>query len=227
MKTGQGATTLPTWNVITNPERRKNDMKNSVASFRHNAKNERPEPGHLWSWQTPEGWQDLRPIKARKPSEAPTLADLEDVDNAERRKPVDRKGLSEGRAEPNRTDTAYLALWKTWQPEEKEILSTLVWQDQEDIRQTLAMNCWLHAYHAEALQLRTSRINWIREEIQRHRAKIAPTIGTASGSAEGAAEIRRLSIESKIEAQERNHLAEAFAENASMGPPSFNGGNRR
>jgi hypothetical protein len=190
-------------------------MKNSVASFDNPSSDSqgRPEPGQLWCFETPEEWANLRPVKTRKPGETPTLTELEDIDNAIRRTPTKRQELSEDRREPNRTDTAYLALWKTWQPEEKEILSTLVWQDQEDIRQTLAMNCWLHAYHAEALQLRTSRINWIREEIQRHRAKIAPTIGTASGSAEGAAELRRLSLESKIEAQERNHLAEAFAMN--------------
>jgi hypothetical protein len=190
-------------------------MKNSVASFDNPSSDSqgRPEPGHLWCFETPEEWANLRPVKTRKPGETPTLTELEDIDNASRRTPVVRQELSEGRAEPNRTDVAYLAYWKTWQPKEKELLNQLVWQDQEDIRQTIAMGCWLHAYHAEALQLRTSRINWIREEIQRHRARIVPTIGSASGSSDEAAEIRRLSLESKIEAQERNHLAEAFAEN--------------
>jgi hypothetical protein len=190
-------------------------MKNSVASFDNPSSDSqgRPEPGHLWFWQTPEDWQDLRPLKARKPGETPTLADLEAADNAIRRTPTERRTLSEDRPEPNRTDTAYLALWTTWQPEEKEILSTLVWQDQEDIRQTIAMSCWLHAYRAESLQKRTSSINYIRQEIQRHRSKIVPNIGIASSSADAAAELRRRSIESKIEAQERNHLAEIHAQN--------------
>ena len=195
-------------------------MRNSVASFDNPYSDERnpdyqgrPEPGHLWHWQTPEDWTDLRPIKTRKPHETPTLEEIEAADNASRRTPVERQELSEDRPEPNRTDTAYLALWKTWQPKERDLLAQLVWQDQEDIRQTIALNCWLHAYRAESVQKRTSRINWIREEIQRHRSKIVPTIGTASSSADGAAELRRRSIESKIEAQERNHLAEIHAEN--------------
>lgn len=188
-------------------------MRNSVATFDSPYSDERPEQGHLWSYQTPDEWTDLRPVKTRKPNEPPTLAELEGVDNAERRTPVERRTLSEDRPEPNRTDIVYLALWKTWQKQEKEILAQLIWQDQEDIRQTIAMDCWIHAYRAESLQKRTSRINWIREEIQRHKAKILPTIGTAFGSSDDATELRRLSIESKIEAQERNHLAEAHAAN--------------
>ena len=144
------------------------------------------------------------------PTDAERAA-AETLDNAERRTPTERRVLSEDRPEPNRTDIAYLALWKTWQQEEKALLSTLPWQDQEDIRQTIALNCWQHAYRAESLQKRTSRINWIREEIQRHRERISRTIGTASGSSEEAQELRSLSLESKIEAQERNHLAEVHA----------------
>ena len=190
-------------------------MRNSVASFDNPSSDSqgRPEPGQLWCFETPDEWTDLRPVKTRKPHETPTLAEIEAADNAERRTPAERPELSEDRPEPNRTDVAYLALWKTWQPRERELLAQLVWQDQEDIRQTIAMECWQHAYRAESLQKRTSRVNWIKKEIQRHRAKIVPTIGTASASSDDAAELRRISIESKIEAQERNHLAEAFAIN--------------
>jgi len=140
-------------------------------------------------------------------------AAAETLDNAERRKPTERRTLSEDRPEPNRTDVVYLALWKTWQKEERDILSVLPIQDQEDIRQTIAIDCWLHAYRAESLQKRTSRLNWIKEEIQRHRAKILSTTGTAAGSSDEAAELRRLSLESKLEAQERNHLAAVHAAN--------------
>ena len=213
-------------------------MQHSVAKFVSPDSDERPEPGHLWSWQTPEDWTQDEPgeqhthwhrhgivsslalfgeeageiVAGELAEQLPTaeeMAELEALDNAARRTPTERKALSANRPEPAGSHCISLAFWVTHQTREKNILSEVSEHDREDIRQEFVLAVWSKAFHDELHQTRTWKKE-LRQSVRRLirlRGRSSKRDATAAGSSDEATELRRLSIESKIEIQERHHLA--------------------
>jgi len=170
-------------------------MKNSVARFDTASADDRPEPGHLWFWQTPEEWIEDEPqqtpthrrrignvnglalfgeeagelIVNDLAEQLPTdeqRSSAETLDNAERRLPVERCVLSDDRVEPAGSHAVSLAFWITYQTLEKDILAEVSTHDREDIRQEFAFRVWQKAYSDELNQTRTWRKE-LRQSVRR------------------------------------------------------------